>query len=224
MSGGSSVSGRRIAGLYFSGQEIRDLLVAWLALGVAFMLFFVNGWAGIGRIFAAGVVPPLFVALATAGVAFLLHEVAHKVVAVHYDQVAEFRADNSMLFIAVMSSLLGFIFAAPGAVHHRGRLTPREHGHIALAGPVVNLGLMVAFFPLFALGGIVGSEIVTILGARGIAINAFLAAFNLVPYGPLDGKTVMGWSKPVWAAVFVPSVLLAFGLVFVVGLGFGGPF
>ena len=129
-----------------------------------------------------------------------------------------------MLFLAVMSSLLGFIFAAPGAVHHRGRLTPREHGHIALAGPVVNLGLMAAFFPLFALGGVLGSEIVTILGARGIAINAFLAAFNLIPYGPLDGKTVMGWSKLAWATAFVPSVLLAVGLVFVVGLGFGGPF
>jgi Zn-dependent protease len=216
MSADATFSGRRIAGLYFSGTEIRDLLVAWLALGVAFMLFFVRGWAGIGRIVAAGVVPPLLVALATAGVAFLLHEVAHKVVAVHYDQVAEFRADNSMLFIAVMSSLLGFIFAAPGAVHHRG--------HIALAGPVVNLGLMVAFAPILFVGGLVGSPVVSLVGARGVAINAFLAAFNLVPYGPLDGKTVLSWSKPVWAAVFVPSVLLALGLVFVGGLGFDGPF
>ena len=217
-------AGRRVAGLYFSGTEIRDLLVAWLALGVAFALFFAGGLGGIGRILAAGVVAPLFVALATAGVAFLLHEVAHKVVAVHYDQVAEFRADNSMLALAVMSSLAGFIFAAPGAVYHRGRLTPREHGHVALAGPVVNLGLMVAFLPLFALGGLLGSDLVTVLGSRGIAINAFLAAFNLVPYGPLDGKTVIGWSKPVWAAVFVPAVLLAVGLVFVGGLGFDGPF
>ncbi|TKX74880.1 metalloprotease [Halorubrum sp. GN11_10-6_MGM] len=224
MSADATFSGRRIAGLYFSGSEIRDLLVAWLALGVAFTLFFVGGSGGIGRILAAGVVPPLLVALATAGVAFLLHEVAHKVVAVHYDQVAEFRADNSMLFLAVMSSLLGFIFAAPGAVHHRGRLTAREHGHIALAGPVVNLGLMVAFAPILFVGGLVGSPIVSLVGARGVAINAFLAAFNLVPYGPLDGKTVMNWSKPVWAAVFVPSVLLALGLVFVGGLGFGGPF
>jgi len=217
-------AGRRVAGLYFSGTEIRDLLVAWIALGVAFALFFAGGFGGIGRIVAAGVIAPLFVALATAGVAFLLHEVAHKVVAVHYDQVAEFRADNSMLALAVMSSLAGFIFAAPGAVHHRGRLTPREHGHIALAGPVVNLGLMVAFLPLFALGGFLGSDLVTVLGSRGIAINAFLAAFNLIPYGPLDGKTVIGWSRLVWAAVFVPSVLLAVGLVFVGGLGFGGPF
>jgi Zn-dependent protease len=224
MSADATFSGRRIAGLYFSGTEIRDLFVAWLALGVAFTLFFVGGSGGIGRIVAAGVVPPLLVALATAGVAFLLHEVAHKVVAVHYDQVAEFRADNSMLFLAVMSSLLGFIFAAPGAVHHRGRLTPREHGHIALAGPVVNLGLMVAFAPILFVGGLLGSPVVSLVGARGVAINAFLAAFNLVPYGPLDGKTVLSWSKPVWAAAFIPSVLLALGLVFVGGLGFGGPF
>ncbi|PAU84199.1 metalloprotease [Halorubrum salipaludis] len=216
--------GRRIAGLYFSGTEIRDLLVAWLALGVAFTFFFVNGTAGLGRLLAAGVVPPLLVALLTAGVAFLLHEIAHKVVAVHYDQVAEFRADNGMLFLAVMSSLLGFIFAAPGAVHHRGRLTPEEHGHIALAGPVVNLLLTLAFLPALLLGPAIGSPVITLIGSRGIAINVFLAAFNMIPYGPLDGKTVIGWSKPVWAGFFALSALLTVGLVFVGRLGFNGPF
>lgn len=216
--------GRRIAGLYFSGIELRDLLVAWIALGVAFMLFFVGGTAGFDRLLAAGIVLPLLVSLLTAGVAFLLHEVAHKVVAVHYDQVAEFRADTSMLFLAVMSALLGFIFAAPGAVHHRGRLTDREHGHIALAGPVVNVLLALLFVPIWLLGPTVGSTVVTLVGSRGIAINIFLAAFNLIPYGPLDGKTVIGWSKPVWAVIFVPTVVLSVGLVFVGGLGFGGPF
>jgi len=221
---GTTVRGRRIGGLYFSGTELRDLLVAWLALGVAFMLFFAGGTAGFDRLLAAGLVLPLAVSLLTAGVAFLLHEVAHKVVAVRYDQVAEFRADNRMLFLAVMTALLGFIFAAPGAVHHRGRLTAAEHGRIALAGPVVNLLLLVVFLPVLAAGVLLENDIVTLVGERGLAINVFLAAFNLIPYGPLDGKTVLDWSKLVWVAIFVPSALLAVGLVFVGGLGFGGPF
>lgn len=220
----TNLTGRRIGGLYFSGTELRDLLVAWLALGVAFTLFFVGGSAGIDRIVAAGVVLPVLVGLLTAGVGFLLHEIAHKVVAVRYDQVAEFRADNGMLFLAVASSLLGFIFAAPGAVHHRGRLTPGEHGQIALAGPVVNLLLVVVFVPVLYAGTLLGSEVLALIGERGIAINVFLAAFNLVPYGPLDGRTVMDWSRGVWVAAFVPSVLLTVLLVFVLGLGFGGPF
>ncbi|OYR57799.1 metalloprotease [Halorubrum halodurans] len=220
----TTIAGRRIGGLYFSGTELRDLLLAWLALGVAFTLFFVGGSAGVSRIVAAGVVLPLLVGLSTAGVGFLLHEIAHKVVAVRYDQVAEFRADNGMLFLAVASALLGFIFAAPGAVHHRGRLTAGEHGRIALAGPVVNLLLMVLFVPVLYAGTLLGSEVLALVGERGVAINVFLAAFNLVPYGPLDGRTVLDWSRVVWAVAFVPSALLAVLLVFVLGLGFGGPF
>ncbi len=55
------------------------------------------------------------------GVAFLLHEIAHKVVAIEHGQIAEFRADYQMLFLALMGALVGFLFAAPGAVYHRGR-------------------------------------------------------------------------------------------------------
>jgi Zn-dependent protease len=205
--------GVAIGGLQFSRTELRDLLVAWLALGVAFAVFFEGGAGAIGALLSPVGVVLVGISLATAGVAFLLHEVAHKVVAVHYDQIAEFRADHGMLFLAVMSAFLGFIFAAPGAVHHRGRLTPQEHGHIALAGPAVNLGLSVLFAPVLVIGFVTQSTIVSVLGARGVAINLFLAAFNLIPYGPLDGKTVIGWSKPVWAACFVVSAVATAGFL-----------
>jgi Zn-dependent protease len=206
--------------LSFSSQEIQDLLVAWLALGVAFALFFAGGGQrAIAGIVEGGVVGPLLLSLLTAGVGFLLHEVAHKVVAVRYGQIAEFRADYGMLFLAVVSALAGFIFAAPGAVHHRGRLTPREHGLIALAGPATNVVLAVVFLPLFFVGALLGSPFLSLAGSRGLMINLFLAAFNMLPFGPLDGKTVLGWSKPVFAAFFVPTLLLTLG-AFAVGFGF----
>jgi Zn-dependent protease len=116
-----------------------------------------------------------------------------------------------MLFLAVMGGLVGFIFAAPGAVHHRGYLTDREHGLIALAGPASNL----AMAPLFLVAVAVAPE----LGLRGVGINLLLAGFNMIPVGGLDGATVREWSTPVFVAVFVPCVVLAVG-VLVLGVGF----
>ncbi|SDM79070.1 Zn-dependent protease (includes SpoIVFB) [Halogranum gelatinilyticum] len=201
----------------FSQTELRDLGVAWLALGLAFAIFFERGATGFLQ---AGIVVPLVVSLLTAGVGFILHELAHKVVAVRYDQIAEFRADYNMLFVAIMSAIVGFLFAAPGAVHHRGYLTDRQHGLIAFAGPVMNLVLVVVFAPLLVAGIVLGSPLLELIGGRGLAINFFLAAFNLVPIGSLDGKTVMGWNKLVWAGTFVPSAVLAFVIVFVYNIGF----
>jgi len=209
--------------LQFSASEIQDLLIAWLALGLAFAVFFAGGGnravallAGSPTAFAIALV----VSLLTAGVGFLLHEIGHKVVAVRYGNVAAFRAEYGMLFLAIMSAFLGFIFAAPGAVHHRGRLTERQHGLIALAGPAVNLVLAAVFVPLW-LGGItLGIDLLELLGGRGLAVNLFLAAFNMIPIGALDGRTIVGWSKAVWAGVFLPSVAVTVYVVFVLQVGF----
>ena len=204
----------------FSSKELQDLALAWIALGVAFAIFFAGGGQrAVTGILQGGVVAPILLSLLTAGVGFLLHEIAHKVVAVRFGQVAEFRADYGMLFLAVVSSLAGFIFAAPGAVYHRGRLTAREHGLIAIAGPVTKALLAVVFLPVFFLGVLVGSDFLALAGSRGLTINLFLATFNMLPFGPLDGKTVLSWSKTVFAGFFVPSLLLTIG-AFVVGFGF----
>jgi Zn-dependent protease len=182
--------------------------VAWLALGVAFAIFLNRGLledvlAGFASPGAAGMA--LALALLTAGLGFLLHELAHKVVAVRFGQIAAFQADYGMLFLTIVSALAGFLFAAPGAVVHRGRITPRENGLIALAGPVTNLGLAAVSLAL-AMGG---PGLLGVIGTQGLFINLLLAGFNMIPFGPLDGRKVLSWSLPVYLLVAVPSIGLA---------------
>ncbi|WP_290818669.1 metalloprotease [Halovivax sp.] len=199
------------SGIAFSEKELLDLAAAWIVLSVAFALLIARE-PGTGGFDVAAMPRWTALSFVTVGVAFLLHELAHKVVAIRFGQVAEFRADYSMLFLAIMSALIGFLFAAPGAVYHRGRITLRENGLVALAGPVTNLALAALFLPLMFLPGVAGD-----VGRLGVWINVFLAAFNMIPYGPLDGKSVKDWNTSVFVLVFVPSLLLALYVILFVG-------
>ena len=200
----------------FSGRELRDLAIAWVTLGVAFTVL-LNRPTLLSLLrgnLASALVPlgyAFVLSMVTVGVGFLFHELAHKVVAVQFGQMAEFRADFSMLFIALVGAFMGFLFAAPGAVHHRGKITDREHGLIALAGPVTNLVFAAVFFALtFAFT----SGLPARIAGFGLLINLLLAGFNMIPFGPLDGRTVLDWNKAVYAIVAVPSVGLAVYVLF----------
>ena len=203
-------------GLRFSRRELIDFAVAWLALSVAFSLLLTD-LSGVGGgtatplepLVAALFGPTMAISVVAVGTAFLLHELAHKVVAVRFGQAAEFRASYQMLVLAILSALVGFLFAAPGAVHHRGRITRRQRGFVALAGPATNLLLLVPFAALTLLDGLAGA-----VGRIGVFANAILAAFNLLPYGPLDGATVRAWNAWVHGAALVVSGALAVFVLF----------
>ena len=209
--------------LQFSQRELRDLAVAWLALGVAFTLLLERELVAAldlgGELTSLSpvlVAETLAISLLTVGVGFLLHEIAHKVVAVRFGQVAAFRADYRMLGFAIVGALVGFLFAAPGAVVHRGRITAKQNGLIALAGPVTNLLLAVVFLVPFLAALAAGSTgFLGQVASRGLQINLLLAGFNMLPFGPLDGRKIRAWSTLVWAVVAIPSLVLAVGALFV---------
>jgi len=200
----------------FSGRELRDLGAAWLALAVAFTVFFDPGLVRAipaGQIDPAELVRLFALSLVTVGAGFLLHELAHKVVAVHFGQTAQFRADYNMLGLAVLAALAGFLFAAPGAVYHRGSISTRENGLVALAGPAVNAALAVVFYGISA----TGTGFLAVVGGLGVTINVLLAGFNMLPVGPLDGRKVLAWNPVVFAVSFAltggVAVLILFDLV-----------
>ncbi len=197
----------------FSAVEIRDIIVAWAALGFAFAL---ANWSRFG-IFGSGSVSAgefayIFgLALVTIGPGFVFHELSHKFVARKYGFWAEFRMWPQMLILALLTSLLGFIFAAPGATYISGmNISKEENGKISIAGPLINVAIALFFLP-FAL---FGSGVWFDLGYWGSYFNIFLALFNLLPIGPLDGSKVFRWNKVLWVVTIASLALLFYYLYF----------
>ncbi|MFY9800348.1 MAG: peptidase M50 [Methanoregula sp.] len=203
-----------------SRREEADLFLAWMAISLSFAIIKIAPYGVLGPIRS---VDPLMaltyfgISLLTVGIGFILHEMAHKFTAIRYGYWAEFRKDNSMLLIAVaLASLVGFVFAAPGAtiiysnsVSGQG-LTRRENGVISASGPVVNLLLCIPFAVLVLIGGGMGT-LLTQIGIFGIQINAMIAAFNLLPISILDGRKVMAWNIPVFALLIIASFGILMG-------------
>jgi Zn-dependent protease len=186
-------------------REWRDLAIAWFAITLAFTIVFVR--EGIFSIAPSTFLLVFGISAMTVGVGFILHELAHKFAALHYGHWAEFQKDNLMLLVAVVvAAIAGFVFAAPGAtVISAPALSRRENGLISAAGPVMNLVLAIPFVGMALAGG----GLVAVLGSMGWKVNAMLAAFNMLPVGPLDGKKIAYWNP----VVFVLLIAAAFGLL-----------
>ena len=167
----------------FSQVEIKEILKAWFLVSLIFAIAFTG--------ISLNLIIAIPIALLTAGVGFLLHELAHKFVAQHYKCWAEFRANNRALLLGLVISFFGFVLVAPGGVYIRGA-TPKQHGRIAYAGPVTNLFLGGIFYGLTY---IVSGPLLTLIIFYGFKINALLGVFNLIPFPPFDGFSIWKWNK-----------------------------
>ena len=179
----------------FTNKERDDLLLSWGILSLAFAILFTGGITP-----TTGFLLTLGISLLITAIAFILHELAHKFVAVHYGCEANYKANKTWLVVALIMSFFGFIFAAPGAVMIRGHVTRKQQGHIALAGPAVNLLAAIIFLPL--------ARAIPAVAKPIVLINALLAAFNLLPLPGFDGSKVLDWHKGAYAGFLAASVIV----------------
>ena len=211
---------------HFSDVEKQHLLLAMAAFTLALGFMAARGITGVSYFgLSTWVVklllamPVMFIAI---GPAFLFHEIAHKLVAKKNGCWAEFRADpKGLQFGVAIAFFLGFLFMAPGAVMVAGLVTRRQNGHIAVAGPLTNLGLFLIGIPLWGLilgltgaheflaansrevferiylvdGALVWQAMLADAGYFWLSANLLLGLFNMLPFGPLDGLKVKDWNE-----------------------------
>jgi len=174
-----------------SSVEIKHLLVALGVLTLAFSIALSGGYGGIRT---SGFPFILLISFLSVGTAFIFHELAHRKLARDYGCWAEFRMWRWGLMLALLFSLFGFVFAAPGAVMIRGNITREENGRISAAGPATNWLIGTVFLALSYVSLILGLAILPFIFAFVAYVNLFLGGFNLLPIGPLDGRKIFGWS------------------------------
>jgi Zn-dependent protease len=119
--------------------------------------------------------------------AFLTHELAHKFLAQSYGSWAEFRTDLYGIMVTAISAIpfIPFKFIAPGAVM------------IIMGFGFILAAYIFPHYPyLYA----------------GASFNGWIALFNLLPFGVLDGQKIFDWNKIVW------GITIAFAMaLFIIG-------
>ncbi len=193
----------------FSKTEIRDIFISIVVLSIAFTLLFRNGsifdffelrlGEGMGYVGLFGMCLLLVV------MSFLFHEFGHKFMAQRYGLWSEFRMWPIGLVLTLVTSLIGFLFASPGAVMIAGNMDKKMNGMVSIAGPAVNIVLCV----IGIIGWLAtnGTDFV-IFFYMLTSLNAWLAIFNLIPVPPLDGSKIIYWNLIVWGVAIGIAVAL----------------
>ncbi len=206
----------------FSKTEVYNILIAWLVLSFAFAYLFSPSLT------AGSFLVALTASLIAIAFGFIMHELMHKFSAQNYGYPAEFRLWVPGVLLALVTSLFGFIFAAPGATYFNPdaseMYTDRQgfierYAKISLAGPKINMIFgflfMAIFYITLTLAGstldIITFTILTIARLTSF-VNFYFAAFNMLPLNfgvvALDGYKVFVWKKTYWLFFFLlPAIM-----------------
>jgi Zn-dependent protease len=185
--------------VHFSSVEIKHLSIA------ALLVIGIGASFGMSPDIYGKLGSPLMLALSALvlTVSFLAHELAHKFAAQKSGLWAEFRLTFFGAALTLLSMFSPFFkIISPGAVMIGGFFDRKRVGKVSVAGPLTNIVLSLAFL----LTTLLASD--NFIFLMGFAINAWIAFFNLIPFGILDGFKVFSWNKMAWALAFAASLIL----------------
>ncbi|MFB6489783.1 MAG: peptidase M50 [Thermoproteus sp. AZ2] len=176
-------------------SEPLAFLLAIISVAVAFLPNLANPIGGF-------LLPTLAFAIA-----IIPHELAHRGTARRFGCWSRFVLYPPGFYTTLAVNLvMGFIVHSPllfiagyTAISCAG-YTRRDEGMISLAGPLTNIAIALislaylrfpVYLPLFSFFYLL------------LKLNAFVAFFNLLPLGPLDGAKIFRWNIAIWAILII---------------------
>jgi len=184
--------------IHFSSKEMKHLtMAALLVIGVGLSLGLFSN-----LFYTDYVMLVTFTIILTTS--FFLHEIAHKIVAQREGLWAEFRLTLIGAILTLISIITPlFKIISPGAVMIAGFADIKSIGKTSIAGPMTNITLSM----MFLAGTFLFPQQISIL-ALAAFFNAWIALFNLIPFGILDGFKIFQWNKKDWVLAFTSSLIL----------------
>lgn len=193
-------------------SEVFDLLIAWLAISLCFTIVLGNYSLldYINKQFSftlKGFFTNFGLSLIITATSFIFHELAHKYMGIHMGAHGRFIMWPAFLLGGIaLAGVFGIVFVAPGAVYIFGKQhNIKEDGIISLAGPATNISMAILFF----IAALFGAP--TLIVSYGVFINLWIAFFNLLPFGPLDGAKIIRWNPIIWGIfIAIPLAVIYF--------------
>lgn len=184
-------------------RELEDIIIADLALTIAFTLVLSRGAGGLSSASNSVILQLFATSFVAVTLSFVLHEMAHKYVAQHFGAIAAFRRSDTGIMITLVMSFTGFLIGLPGAtVIWSSRFTKNEEGYVSIAGPLTNFAVFAVFFVLaiaFAKAGAFVQQLIS----TTMLVSLIIAFYNMLPIYPLDGSKVLRWSKPAYFSMII---------------------
>lgn len=140
----------------------------------------------------------------------VVSELARRFIAARYKAVTEYQFWGIGAITLIITAVLHQPFSRPARtiINKPEEIGTEKMGKIAMAPCVVSLLLSIMFLVLMALGN--GMETI---GKEGFKMGMMICVYSLMPFEPMDGKRVIGWSKLAWVLVFIPSLLFYLGML-----------